>query len=461
MKITRKLRIQLKLQNTTFIVLFLLVIGLLAFLSHRYAYEADWTANQRNTLSEASRQLLSTLEHMPVITVYATEDEQVRKPIDELLQRYQREQPGIEVKYVNPELEPDLVRDLGITNNGELVIELGERQQQVSQPSEQNITNAIQQLARSGERWLLFVKGHGERKAQGVANHDLGDWTKQLQAKGIKVREYSIAENPVIPQNAAAIVIASPQLDYLPGEVSAIQKYVKEGGNLLWLAEPGSIYQLDPLANQLALQFQAGTIVDPDVQALGINDPRFAVVSQYPQQAITMNFNAVTLFPKARGVELKQTDQWQRSVILQSSPRSWSETGAMSGKISMDRPSDIPGPLVFGVAQTRTINNAKPADAAQGDGEISREQRIVVIGDGDFLSNTYLGNGGNLRLGLNIVNWLSHDDRFISIPVKTAPDLNIQLTSTDTAVIAAGFLLLIPIMLGGAGTAIWLRRRKR
>lgn len=457
MKTSRNLRFRLKLQNSTFIVLFLLAIGLLAFLSHRYSYVADWTASQRNTLSQASRQLLSGLSQMPVITVYATDDQQIRKPINELLQRYLRARPDIAVNYVNPELEPDRVRELGITSNGELVIELDGRQQQVSRPSEQNITNAIQRLARDADRWLLFIEGHGERKAQGVANYDLGNWTKQLQAKGIKVRQYNVAETPVIPHNAAAIVIASPQLDYLPGEVSAIQEYVKNGGNLLWLAEPGSLYRLDSLAEQLALHFQPGTIVDPDVHALGINDPRFAVVSQYPQQGITMDFNAVTLFPKARGMELKQTDQWQRSVILQSSPRSWSETGAFSAQ-QMDPASDIPGPLVFGVAQTRSINQTPSDDDTN---TVSQEQRVVVIGDGDFLSNTYLGNGGNLRLGLNLVNWLSHDERFISIPVKTAPDLNIQLTRGETAAIAAGFLLLIPLLLGVAGATVWVRRRKR
>ena len=79
----------------------------------------------------------------------------------------------------------------------------------------------------------------------------------------------------------------------------------------------------------------------------------------------------------------------------------------------------------------------------------------------DFLSNTYLGNGGNLKLGLNIVNWLAHDDRFISIPAKTSPDLSIELTSTAKATIAFGFLILLPLLLGGTGTVIWLRRRKR
>jgi len=461
MKLSRKLRTQLKLQNTTFIVLLLVAVGLIAFLSKRYAIEADWTSNKRNTLSEASQQLLQTIKQLPEFTVYATEQEQIRKPIDDLLRRYQRARPDINIKYINPELEPDLVRELGISVDGELVLELNNRSERIKQATEQNITNALQRLARSEERWLLFIDGHGERKPDGEANHDLGEWGKQLSNKGIKVRNLTLTDNPVIPRNAAAVVIASPQLDYLAGEVTAIEQYVKDGGNLLWLAEPGSLHKLDALANDLALQFIPGTIVDPNTQLLGINDPRFAIVSQYPQHDITSDFSAVTLYPKATALELKQTSDWQRTVILQTLPRSWSENGELSGQIQYDQGIDTAGPLTIGVAMTRKITSEPANNADKQPHPASREQRIIVIGDGDFLSNTYLGNGGNLNLGLNIVNWLAHDDQFISIPAKAASDVDLQLTATAQTVIAFGFLLLVPLIMAGTGTAIWLKRRKQ
>ena len=405
MKTSRKLRTQLRLQHSTFVVLFLTVIGLLAFVSQRYSFEADWTSNQRNTLSDASQTLLKTLDSLPTFTVYATEEEQIRKPINEMLRRYQRAQPNIEVRFVNPELEPDLVRELGITVNGEIVIEMEGRHEQVTQPSEQNITNAIQRIARSEDRWLLFVEGHGERKPEGIANHDLGEWGKQLQAKGIKVRTLNLTDNPVIPQNTAALVIASPQLDLLPGEAKAIKQFVLEGGNLLWLVEPDNIYNLDVVAELLGLEFLPGIIVDPNTQLLGINDPRFAIVSKYSQHELTSDFSAVTIFPQARGIRFTTSDQWQYSAILQTTPRSWSETGELAGQIELNPNSDISGPLIVGVAITRNI--ITPSSNQNQEHQTTQQQRIVVIGDGDFLSNTYLGNGGNLKLGLNIVNWLS------------------------------------------------------
>ena len=459
MKISRKLAIQLRIQQSTFIVLFLVVIGLLAFLSYRYDMETDWTMNQRNTLSKASQVLLQSLEKLPVFTVYATEEEQIRKPIDEILRRYQRVRPGIEIRFVNPELEPDLVRELGISVNGEIIIELDGRQEQITQPTEENITNAIQRIARSDERWLLFIDGHAERKPEGVANHDLGEWGKQLKSKGIKLRSLNLTDNPVVPQNTAALVIASPLLDYLPGEVNAIQKFINEGGNLLWLAEPGSLHMLQPIADSLGLKFIKGTVVDPNTQLLGIEDPRFAIVSQYPQHPLTTDFSGITLFPQARGINLKPKDDWQYTVLLQTLPRAWSETGELAGQIQFDAKQDLPGPINIAVAMTRDVTT--PAEDMKNETAVKKQQRLLIVGDGDFLSNTYLGNGGNLKLGLNMVNWLVHDDRFIAIPAKTSPDINIELSSTAKAVIALGFLILLPLLLGGTGTVIWLRRRRR
>ncbi|MDH3980953.1 MAG: ABC transporter, partial [Gammaproteobacteria bacterium] len=75
--------------------------------------------------------------------------------------------------------------------------------------------------------------------------------------------------------------------------------------------------------------------------------------------------------------------------------------------------------------------------------------------------NPYLANAGNLGLGLNTVHWLSHDDAFIDIRVRTAPDTTLVLGKTITAIIGLGFLIGLPLLLLLCGVGIWLRRRRR
>ena len=128
------------------------------------------------------------------------------------------------------------------------------------------------------------------------------------------------------------------------------------------------------------------------------------------------------------------------------------------GEIRFDEGTDErAGPLEIGIALTRETETSGDTSGE----EITREQRIVVIGDGDFLSNAYLGNGGNLALGLNIIQWLTHDDAFIAIQPKTAPDQTLVLDRNAQIAISLGFLLALPLALLIAGLAIWLRRRKR
>ena len=119
-----------------------------------------------------------------------------------------------------------------------------------------------------------------------------------------------------------------------------------------------------------------------------------------------------------------------------------------------------PGPLTVGVALVRPRPGPAVAGAADTQATAS-QQRVVVIGDGDFLSNTYLGNGGNLQLGLNIMNWLTLDDTLIVLRPKAAPDIHLDLSDGALARMAAVFLLVLPATLLVSGWLIWFRRRRR
>lgn len=461
MKVTKKTRRQVRLQNILFVVLFLGVMGLLAWLSTRYHYQADWTANGRNTLSATSVAVLDEMKGPLKVQAFVGDADQVKRRVSDLIGRYQRHKHDLQLEFINPDTDPDLVRKLAITMNGEMVFEYEGRSEKVSALDEQSITNALQRLTRSGERWLVFLEGHGERSPFGKANHDLQNWTKELEAKGFKVKGLNLATQPVIPDNTAVLVIAGPQVDYLPGEAKLIDEYLQRGGNLLWLADPDGLHGLDAVAEQLGVGLEPGVIVDPTTQMFAIDNPTFAIVGDYGMSPVTEGFDVLTIFPRAAGLTLEPRGGWQGAPFLTTTERSWSETGVLAGSIRYDEHKDIPGPLNIGVTLTRTLPASGGEDSSQDEGDAQgRQQRAIVIGDGDFLSNAYLGNGGNLNLGMNIINWLSNDDQLLDIPAKTAPDTSLNLSKSASMVIGFGFLMVLPLLLLASGLLIWLRRRK-
>ncbi len=435
------------LGNVLSLGLILTAAVLLGLLSHRYPYSADWTHAGRRSLSPASIELLGRLDAPLTITAYARDHGKLRKRIKRLIERYRRYRPDIRLDFVDPDAAPNQVRELGITLDGELLLHYQGRSEHLREYTEQAFTRLLGVLVRGQDKWVAFIEGHGERSAFGEANADLGQWVKQIGSRGLRAQSLNLAKVHTIPGNTSVLVIASPRVDLLPAETRLIRDYIEAGGNLLWLGEPGSLHGLAPLTQAFGLEFLPGTIIDPGTIKLGIDQATMALVTHYPDTAPLKGFKYLSIFPQAAGIGLRPPAGWQWAPLLQTSSRAWSETGPLSGRVGYDADNDLIGPLNIGVRLTRQ---------RAGGGQ----QRIVITGDGDFLSNAYLGNSGNLDLGLRLLNWLAGDDQLIDIPARTAPDTDLRLGRVAKLAIGSGFLLLSPLALWAIGLLIWLRRRR-
>jgi gliding motility-associatede transport system auxiliary component len=461
MKFTATSRLKSRLNSIVMLVLILCMAVLLAWLSVRYQTQMDWTLSGRHTLSHASQEVLERMAEPVEITAYAREDGNLRQAVEKIVGRYQRLKTDINLRFVNPDAVPDEVRNAGISVNGEMLLRYQERIEHVKTGSEEEFTNALERLARGSEHWLAFLEGHGERDPFGQANHDLKLWTSHLVSRGFKIQPLNLANVQIIPNNTKTLVIASPAVDILPGEIALIVEYLLRGGNILWLADPGSLHGLESLADQLNIEIPAGVVIDFAGSLIGIEDPTIVLNTPrlYPEHVITKTFNLTTFFPTAASIQVQVQEEdptpWNKSSLLVSADHTWLETGVLEGEIEYNEDSDQIGPLDIGISLERTIDN-DPDDASS-----SVQQRIIVIGDGDFLSNAYISNSGNLDLGVRLINWLSNDDDFISIPVKTVNDAHIELSTLASAIIGLGFILVLPLLLLGAGLTIWWRRKKQ
>jgi len=455
------------LHNAIFYLLLVLIIGLLGFLSREFTFAADWTQGGRNSLSAPTQTLLKNLDQPLAFIAYIPDNPTLQTQVKDLVAKYQRVKPDTTLEFVDPDLvDPARAQQDGVEHSGQLAIHLGERSEVMDSASEQTIGNAIQRMSRGGERLVVFLEGHGERQPLSSESTGMSQLVAQLQRSGFLVQPHNLVRTQSIPQNASFAVIAAPQQDFLPGEVAVLKTYVEQGGNLLWLQDPGGLHGLQALEELLGVQIHTGTVIDAneDLQAmLGINHPAVVPVVDYGKAELVSKLaGKQTVFPFATLVARDPQAGalvWQADEFLYTLPASWLESsGVLEGAVKFDEGSDDqPGPVPIGVSLVRQLEVTQESVA-----ERSRsEQRVVVMGDSDFMLNSFIGQGANLDLASNIFNWLSADDSLLKVPVIRAPDTQLELSETSGAVLGTFFLFVLPLGLLSAGLWIWWRRRRR
>jgi hypothetical protein len=416
-------------------------------IAHRYDASWDLSAGARHSLSVQSRAALDRLQGPLHFTAVVPDVGGLRPPVDLLLQRYVRGGQDVTVAFVDPHAHPGQARQLGVRGPVEVIVEHRGRAERLSAPSERAITAALQRLSLEGEPWVVGVAGHGEADLLGRANFDLGDFGAALARAGFRPQPVELATAGGVPDNAALVVLAAPQAALLPGEETVLASHLERGGNLLWLLGTDPTKDPAALADLLGVERLPGVVVDAAAAAVGADDPTVAVASRYPDEPAVRELAVLALFPGAAAVEATARNGWRPAAILQTGAQSWNETGPVRGRVQVDPSAgERRGPLTLGWAL------ARPRPSSGG------EQRVVVIGDADFLSNAVLGNAGNLDLGLNLVRWLTENDALLDIPARAAPDLRY-----DPPPWARGLPLLFLFGLPAASlaTGAWIRHRRR
>ena len=451
----------LRFQNIIFTILFLSVIGLFAWLGKTYHTNFDFTHSQKNSLHPSTQKILKKLDKPLKLTAYIPDDATIHTALKKRINKYQKYKKDTSLEIINPDLNPDRAKEDGIQFSGQLLIKLGDKSEIVSSVDEQTVINVLQRLSRDKPRLAIILEGHGERKSFDENSSGLSKLTNILEAQGFYIQPHNLIRTQSIPNDATFIVIAAPQKDYLEAEVKIISDYLKQGGNLLWMHEPGGLFGLDDIEQQLGLVINEGTMLDANQalqDMLGIKHPAAIAIIDYGDSALTKDLTAHTIFPFTTAIsrdeesEKSENDNaWNYQPLLTTLPTSWLESGEIQGDVKFDDEADKPGPLDIAMSLSRpNTSNEKAPD-----------QRVIVMGDSNFMLNNFIGQGSNLTLATNIFNWLGADDELLSITPITAPDTKLELPGWALYSIALFFLLGLPIGLLLIGTVRWLRRRKR
>lgn len=442
---TRRAR---RLQQLLTLLLVPALVALAGYLGLHHTHAFDWTAGSRNTLTEGSRQLLAGMPGTIRFTAFVSDDAGARRDVRDQLRRYQSAAASVELAFVDPSREPERTRAAGIRALGEVQVEYEGRSEVLRTLDEPTVTLALHRLAEAGGQQLLFLQGHGERGIDDGQPTSLTAFAQALRDRGLMVDSLNLATSPRIPDTATVLVLASPQRRLLDGEQRLIADWLRDGGSLVWLADPDSVADLGPINALLGVTWHRGVAVFEDFQYT-TGHPAIFLAAGYPPHPITQRLDDLSIFPLVRSLHWDEDGEWQGQPLLMTAPNSWLEAGPIEGALRFDEAEgDRPGPLVVGATLSRRL-----AD--------DREQRVVLIGDADFASDMYFGEVGNSRLALAAVQWAAARDARLDISVPAVPDASLYLPGWTLLLLSLLFLLLLPVALLAIGVVRWALRRRR
>jgi ABC-type uncharacterized transport system involved in gliding motility auxiliary subunit len=461
------------------------VVVVLNILAGSYSRRWDLTANHVYQLSPEMRAALRRLD-APVRVLLFAQQTELPKYRDRL-KEYSEASRLVAIEYVDVDAQPtvqvgaDLQVGPRAQENGTAVIEYRGRVELIKAASEQDFTNALIRLREGRTRKLYFTAGHAERDTASTERVGYSRIAAGLQHENFLVQKINLAREGDVPADATLVIVAGPRADFFRAEIDALQRYLEKGGAILFMIDPFedlkryitesgiALFMMDPstasktgeLRNLTAFVREQGADLGNDVvvdnsqmgQYIG-TDASVPVAVRYPPHPITQGLTSLSAYPMARSVRPAPGDGRTASSIIESSDKSWSETDIQqlaAGRLSMDPgQGDRPGPVSLGVAVS-----AQPASPRPGDGSPSRETRLVVVGDSDFVANYSANVPGNSEMFLSIIHWLAQEN-VVTIPSRLPQERVLTMTGSQRRTVAWFAVLLLPGLVVGAAY-VWGR----
>lgn len=350
-----------------------------------------------------------------------------------------------------------IARAYGLRFPGTAYVEIGSRREEAKSLTEEGITAAFLKDLK-GVRKVCFVTGSKEHQLDDTTDNGLSRFKTVLERDNYQADPISLLDKTEVPGDCKVLVVAGPQLNYTPNEVTAIKNYVEHGGRVLFLLDPPldfghmNVAQNEGLENLLA---SWGVTLDKDLvleqnpmgQLFGFG-PEVPLVSTYDSHPIVNDLKgAATGFPLSRSLEVKNGDKTTVSKLFSTTNGAFATTKLNSNQVNPSDPSNKKGPFILGAAGT--YDTGKPSDPG----------RFVVIGSSGFLDNAMLGFQANRDLAVNAVNWLSSDEDLISIRPKAPEDRRLNVTQREMNIFIYSILIALPLLIIVSGVTIFLKRR--
>lgn len=379
-----------------------------------------------------------------------------------LLDQYQQANPLIKVLAIDPLVHPSEARKYNIQFAGSAVLESGDKKLTINGGSETDFTNALIRISRNNAQSVCFLTGHLEANPFSLKTlDDLEDHSDEenivgrvelhekngmgmardaLETLGFKVSLLNLLGDVEPIEHCTVVVIASPKKAITESEATRLGDYLRKGGKVLAMLDPGSSVGLASLLEEYGIAYESEEVLDPASHYR--SDPGSPAVSEYPRHKITRNLQ-LTFFPGAASF--------------------------VPAEKGIPRGIHI-NPIVTTSDNAKTFKNptesaktlmvlASPAINADNMGKPESKAALLAVGDGDFAKNTHFPVLGNSTLFLNSINFLAEQEDLIDITPRNYEQAAVELSNIQMKATFFISAILFPLLALMLGVVLWWRRR--
>ncbi|MCX7834784.1 MAG: Gldg family protein [bacterium] len=493
------------------VVLIVLIVIVANLVAYRMFTRIDLTSNRVYTLAKASKDVVALLDQKMVVKAYFTPNlpppyNQNAKYLRDLLEDYRAYGKGnFDFQFVDPGSEEKLEKEannfqippvqVDIMQNDRiearkvymgLVILYGDKREtlpviQSTANLEYDLTVAMRKLTLAKLPTVAFVNDGGTAPL----------YQEMRRIQGFMEKTYSVRtislEQPV-PDDVELVLIVKPTSNFGNKKLVHLDKFLMRGGKLLIAAGRTSADLQNGRANAVESDlFQWLSNIGIPIQNNLVGDARCGFITVTQQQGIFTFQNQINypFFPTVVNLnkklpivkDLQQLDFFFPSSIDTTAASSKGfkvfpialtsdKSTLQSGRLDINpltrwnRQDFTSSPFVLaavfqgvfpsgfstGPVPTDTAGNPIPLDYEKN----SKETRIVVVGEGNFLTDTYGPQPNNRAFFLNAVDWLTQDESLLEIrtreattrPLKEIPEAG-KKTMIKYALMFSPFTLLV------------------
>jgi ABC-2 type transport system permease protein len=368
---------------------------------------------------------------------------------------------------------------------------------QDTQGLEYLLTSKIRKITGKGRGKVGIVQGFGSPDV----NQEMGQ-VAQVIREQYELADVDLEQGEDLPTGLSALLVVAPSRPLSDWALSRIDTFLAQGGGLAVYAagaeadlQSQSAHDTeDPFGGLLSdwgVRIDHDLVGDPHNVRITVAQRRgiftFQNMVDYPYiplmdhlskaNPVVRDLESVFL-PFVSTVDAKPVDGVTDVPLVQSSPESWKATAPYDVRALVPTgerrvPPRAGGPYTVAVAAEGTFASRYAGKTVQqpgpdGDKPVAvpavtpGKGRLIVVGSGEFMRETYLMNGENMPFVMNGIDWLARDEGLIALRSRGVTDRPLEKVSDTTregiktADILGGAVLLVLI-----GLVRWKLRQGR